>query len=272
MPYAVTTPVFEGPLDVLLHLISKQKVELYEISIATIVDEFLAYVDEVDQRAKATGAARDLEVLTEFLLIAATLVQLKAQRLLPGREQIDLDDELSLWEERDLLLGRLVECKTFKDASFAFVALERVADRSYARTTGLEDRYLRLAPDPLEGMSPQRIRSAFLRAIKPKPPPPSVNLDHVTPLTITVGEAMSALVQELRQSTTRGFYELMDRRGSIRAESRMDVIVHFLGLLELYKQGIIDIEQANTFGDLEIRWLGYPDDEISLDLIDVYEG
>ena len=107
--YEVSTEVFEGPFDLLLHLILREQVDLYEISLARIVDAYLAEVERME--------ALDLDVATEFLLIAATLVELKARRLLPDREDVDLDEELALWEERDLLLARLLECKTFKDAA-----------------------------------------------------------------------------------------------------------------------------------------------------------
>src|SRR5882724_10299929 len=138
MPYAVQTPVFEGPLDVLLHLITKQQVELYEVSISTIVDGFLAHLDRMQREAEENELRLDLETVTEFLLITATLVQLKTQRLLPGREDVDLDEELALWEERDLLLARLVECKTFKDAAVVLAHLASMAARSAPRRAGLE--------------------------------------------------------------------------------------------------------------------------------------
>src|SRR5918994_4368800 len=111
MPYEVQTPVFEGPFDLLLHLILQEQVDLYEVSLAEIVD---AYLEELERMETL-----DLEVATEFLLIAATLVELKARRLLPGLEEVELDEELLRFEERDLLLARLLECKTFKDAARA---------------------------------------------------------------------------------------------------------------------------------------------------------
>ena len=121
MAYAVSTEVFEGPFDLLLHLILREQVDLYEISLARIVDAYLAELERME--------SLDLDVATEFLLIAATLVELKARRLLPDREDVDLDEELALWEERDLLLARLLECKTFKDAAGV---LRRLGDRAVA--------------------------------------------------------------------------------------------------------------------------------------------
>src|SRR6188472_1231802 len=132
MAYAVTTPVFEGPFDLLLHLILREQVDLYEVSLTRIVDVYLRELEAMEHL--------NLEVATEFLLIAATLVELKTRRLLPGDENVDLDDELALWEERDLLLARLVECKTFKDAAVVLAQLASMASRSAPRRAGLEDR------------------------------------------------------------------------------------------------------------------------------------
>jgi segregation and condensation protein A len=271
MPYDVQTPVYEGALDVLLHLITKQQVELYEISIATIVDEFIAHLERMQRDAQEHNEPLDLETVTEFLLIAATLVQLKTQRLLPGKENVDLDEELALWEERDLLLARLVECKTFKDAALALVALENMTKGSYARRAGLEEHFLKIAPDPLEGMKPEKLRSAFIRAMTPKPPPPKVTLDHVTQVRVTVQDAMEELIEQMPRVRKASFRQL-----TTKYTERLEVIVHFLGLLELYKQGVLDIEQAHTFGEMHITWLGYPDDVI-IDLrqnalADNYEG
>ena len=156
MPYDVQTPVFEGPFDLLLHLILREQVDLYEISLAAIVDAYLAELGAME--------ALDLEIATEFLLIAATLVELKAKRLLPNDGDIDLDDELALWEERDLLIARLLECKTFKDAADVLAPPLAEAARSYPRTAGLEDRFLDLAPDLLEGVDVADLRAAYLRA------------------------------------------------------------------------------------------------------------
>src|SRR5690606_38529803 len=138
----------------------------------------------------------DLDVATEFLLIAATLVELKAKRLLPGEDDVDLDEELALWEERDLLLARLLECKTFKDAALSLAALAPDASRSYPRLAGLEERFLDVAPDLLASVTPDQLRDAFLRATAPKPVP-RVELDHVAPIRISVTDAVEELLDEL---------------------------------------------------------------------------
>src|SRR5215213_9714996 len=159
MPYEVSTPVFDGPFDLLLHLILREQVELYDISLTKIVDAYLAELEKMETFS--------LDVATEFLLIAATLIELKTRRLLPGEDDLDLDDELSLWSERDLLLARLVECKTFKDAAVALQHLANEAGRSYPRVAGPDDRYLELTPDLLAGVTADDIHRAFLRAVTP---------------------------------------------------------------------------------------------------------
>ncbi len=264
MPYEVATAVYEGPFDLLLHLILREQVDLYEVSLATIVDAYLAEMAQFD--------TMDLEVATEFLLIAATLIELKTRRLLPGADPDDLDDELALWEERDLLLARLVECKTFKDASRVLAGLADAAGRSHPRVAGLEDRFLELAPDLLAGIGSADLRAAFLRVSAPRPVP-RIDLDHVAPVRASVTDAVEELVDELPRVGRITFRALT---GSL--VDRLAVVVRFLAVLELFKQGWVDLEQGEMFGDITIRWLGAgADDERSVfvDLrpaIDVYEG
>src|SRR5262249_45771156 len=179
-PYEVSTPVFEGPFDLLLHLILKEEVDLWEISLARIVDAFCVEVEQMERL--------DLDSTTEFLLIAATLVELKARRLLPGRDDVDIDEELLRFEERDLLLARLLECKTFQDAAKVLHTRLAEAARSIARTAGPEEPFRSLAPDPLETISLDEFLAAGQRALAPKPDP-EVRTDHVTPIRATVRRA-----------------------------------------------------------------------------------
>ena len=259
MPIAVHTEVFEGPFDLLLHLILKEQVDLYEVSLSTIVDAYIAEIEKME--------GLDLDVATEFLLIAATLVELKARRLLPDEDGIDLDDELALWEERDLLLARLLECKTFKDAAVVLRRIELEASRSVPRLAGMEERFADLAPDLLAGLTVDSLRDAFLRASAPKPVP-RVHMDHVAPIRLSVAEAVEELVDELPRVGRIGFRELT--AGFVE---RLEVVVRFLAVLEMFKQGIVDLQQAATFGDISIVWLG-EDAEHHADLaaIDVYDG
>ena len=249
MSYAVRTPVFEGPFDLLLHLILKQEVELWEVSLAEIVDAYLTELDRMDQF--------DLDVATEFLLIAATLVELKARRLLPGVDELELDEELLRFEERDLLLARLLECKTFKDAAQALEAQMRRADRSVPRTAGPEEPYRWMAPDPLEHLRLDALRNAALRALS-APPVVVVDTDHIAPVRASVRDAVESVLRLLPDSEPMSFRALVSG-----APHRLEVIVRFLAVLELYKQGMVDILQFTNFGELLVRRLH--DGETALD-------
>ena len=259
MPYAVQTPVFEGPLDLLLHLILSEQVDLYEISLSTIVDGYLVELERMD--------VLNLDVASEFLLIAATLVELKSRRLLPTGDDLDLDDELALWEERDLLLHRLVECKTFKEAAVALSVLAAEADRSVGRTLGVDERYIGLMPDMLEGVGADDLRRAYLRAIAPRPVP-RIDLDHVAPIRASVTDAMAELLDELPRAGRITFRALTG--GLVE---RLEVVVRFLAVLELFKVGLVDLDQARTFGDIVIVWRGGAEGVGDrLDAVDAYDG
>ncbi len=241
MAYDVSTPVFEGPFDLLLHLILKEQVDIYEVSLSTIVNSYLAEIDLLQ--------SIELDLATEFLLIASTLVELKARRLLPGRNDIELDDELALWEERDLLLARLLECKTFKDVAAVLASIADDADLTFARSVGADERFEALMPDMLEGIKPRHLHSAYLRAITPKLVP-VVDLFHVSAVRANVADAMTELLDELPRVGRISFRRLTD--GLVE---RLDVIVRFLALLELFKQGMVELDQTERFGDIDILWL-----------------
>jgi len=260
----VATPVFQGPFDLLLHLILQDQVDLYEVRLSDIVDAYLAELDRL--------GSMDLELATEFLLIAATLIELKSKRLLPDDHDVDLDDELALWEERDLLLSRLVECKTFKDAASAMATLADEAARSYPRLVGVEERFLGLLPDLLADVAPDDLRAAFLRAVAPKPVP-RVHVDHIHQIRVTVTDAVAELLDELPRLGRATFAEL-----TADLVERLEVVVRFLAVLELYKQGWIDLQQPDALGTLTVVWTGRPDeDDAELDLadlgfVDAYDG
>ncbi len=254
----VSTPIYEGPFDLLLQLILREQVDLYEIDLSHIVDAYLAELDKMQ--------SLDLDVATEFLLIAATLVELKTRRLLPGSSDIDLDEEFSLWEERDLLLARLIECKTFKDVARVFSSLADEADLSFPRTVGPDERFAGLMPDLLEGTSLRRFQSAAIRALTPRPEP-IVDLFHVDPISITVADAVAELIDELPRVGRISFRRLTADLGE-----RIEVIVRFLAVLELFKQGCVDIDQAERFGDIEVIWSAPEDIAVDSILIDAYDG
>jgi segregation and condensation protein A len=257
--YDVQTPVFEGPFDLLLHLILREQVDLYDISLSRIVDVYLGELAKMD--------TLDLEVATEFLLIAATLVELKTKRLLPGEDDVDVDEDLSLWEERDMLLARLLECKTFKDAATTIAALHAAASRSLPRTVGPDDRFWDLAPDMLEGVTGDQLLAAYQRATQPRAQP-TIDLFHVAPIRASVIDAVADLCIELPRRGRVGFRDL-----TASLVERLEVVVHFLAILELFKQGLVDLHQPQTFGDIEVVWLAQ--DVIgadALEAVDAYDG
>jgi segregation and condensation protein A len=258
MAIDVSTPVYDGPFDLLLQLILKEQVDLYEVNLSRIVDAYLHELEKLQ--------SLDLDVTTEFLLIAATLVELKTRRLLPNTADIDLDEEFALWEERDLLLARLIECKTFKDVARVFSSLADEADLSFPRTVGPDERFAGLMPDLLEGTSVRRLQSAAIRALTPKPEP-IVDLFHVTPIKITVADAVAELVDELPRVGRISF-----RRLTADLADRIEVIVRFLAVLELFKQGCVDIDQPERFGDIEVIWCAPDDATVESILVDTYDG
>ena len=223
MSYEVDTPVFAGPFDLLLHLILQDEVDLYQVSLGGIIEAYLAEIQRME--------GVNLAVATEFLLIAATLIELKSRRLLPDTSDLDLEEELALWEERDLLLARLLECKTFKDASQALKALSNDASLSFPRLVGMEEQFLGLMPDLLEGVTPKSINQAYLPVLG------KTTLKHLTKSSV----------------------------------DRVEVVIYFLAVLELYKQGVVDLTQIKTFGDLTISWLGF-DEDTDFANINTYEG
>ena len=214
MGYKVHTDIFEGPFDLLLRLITEQRVDLYEVALADIVDGFLAEVEAMQRL--------DLEVATEFLVIAATLVELKCRRLLPGREEPD-EEGLALLEERDYLLARLVECTTFSAAGAQLASAELAASKSWPRLAGLDERFEGLQPDLLAYLSAGDVRAAALRALQPRPTP-HVEVDHVLVDEVTVAEVVETLCASLPGSSPTSFRALTSA-----ARTRMEVVVHFLG-------------------------------------------
>ncbi len=260
MAATVSTPVFEGPVDLLLQLVNSHQVDLYDVPLAAVVDAFVAEL--------ATWDSVDLQTLSEFLMVASTLIELKSRRLLPGPDEVDTDEELVGWEERDLLLARLLECQAYAAAADGFALLLEQAARAVPRTAGLDLDFVVHAPDLLEGVTPDQLADAFLRATAERPVP-MVDLYHVTVDTVTVADSVASLARRLPRLGTATFRSL-----TRHLTSRMEIIVSFLALLELCKQGRISLEQGHTFGDLEVVWVA--DDRqpvpVGPGLYDEYEG
>jgi segregation and condensation protein A len=190
-----------------------------------------------------------LNQLSEFLLVASILIELKSQKLLPGPELIDDDEDLIGWEERDLLLSRLLESRAYSAAADVFVALAEQASRSVPREAGLEDDFVVHAPDLLAGVTPEDLAQAYLRGSAERPAP-QVDLSHVTVDTVSVSEAVTELIAMPEADRVTSFRALVQG-----CRTRMDVIVRFLALLELCKMGRVALEQGTNFGDLQISWL-----------------
>ena len=260
----VSTPVFEGPADLLLQLVNSHQVELFDIPLASLVDAFVAEV--------ATWESVDMQTLSEFLVIAAVLIELKSRRLLPGPDQVDPDEELVGWEERDLLLARLLECQAYAAAADTFALLAERAARSVPRTAGLDLDFVVNAPDLLEGVTPGDLADAYRRATAERPAP-VLDLYHVTVDTVTVADAVSELAARLPALGGRSTFRAL----TVHLTTRMEIIVRFLALLELCKQGRVSLDQGHTFGDLEVGWVSDGPDLVSVgagpyDEYDEYEG
>lgn len=237
--YHVSVGSFEGPFDLLLHLIARRKVEIYDIPIAQITDEYLAVLRDLDDEL-------DLEVATEFLVVAATLIELKAARLLPAEDDPELD-ELAL-EARDLLYARLLDYRTFKEAA-AWVAERFEAFTGYApREVGLDEQFRNLLPEVELRITPEELAQLAARALADKPDP-VVDLSHVQPVRMTVREAAGMVMDELDRAGGRASF----RELTAGCRHPVEVIVHFLALLELFKLGHLDLEQAASFGEIVVE-------------------
>jgi segregation and condensation protein A len=259
---AVSTPVFEGPIDLLLHLITSHELDVLDIPLSPVVDTFVAVLRE-------NKDAYTLEALSEFLLIAAILLELKSQRLLPGPDEVEPEDELVGWDDRDLLLSRLLECRAYAAVADRLVAMTEAAALCVPRVAGLDEGLVVHAPDLLAGVTPDMVARAFLRATEERPIQ-QVDLSHVTVDILTVAEAVEELAEELPRLRSTTFAELTER-----LSTRIEVIVRFLALLELCKLGRVALGQGQTFGQLEIEWID-GGDLVAVGLgglvLDEYEG
>jgi len=258
MTFVVTTPAFSGPVQKLLELISSHDIDILDIKIATLVDSFVAQIHN-------ESALVTMDELSEFLLIAAILLEMKSGRLLPRPETGEPDEEFVGWEERDVLLARLLELRTYGQLAYVFVNLFDRAHRSHPRLVGLNFDFVVTAPDLLLGVTPDMLAMAFLKGIEEKPIP-LVTLHHVTVDSVTVTETVLSLAGQLPTMGKVSFRALV-----AHATTRIEVIVHFLALLELCKLGHVSLGQGITFGDVDIEWTSERG-EIEIEMVDVYEG
>jgi segregation and condensation protein A len=257
--FEVTLDNFEGPFDLLLSLIAKHKLDITEVALSQVTDEFIAFV-------KVGGKAWDLEQTSSFLLVASTLLDLKAARLLP---QGDVEDEedLALLEARDLLFARLMQYRAFKQV--AAVLERRLAgeSRRHPRAVGLEDRFAGLLPEVLIGIGLDAFASLAAKALEPKPEL-EVSLQHIHAPAVSVREQAELVVERLRRSGTMTFRALCGD-----APDTLTTVARFLALLELFRENVVAFDQVTPLGELSVRWIGGDDIDLESGLrIDEFEG
>jgi segregation and condensation protein A len=259
-PFEVRLDNFEGPFDLLLSLISKHKLDVTEIALSQVTDEFIAHT----KKLTADGSV-DLEETTSFLLVAATLLDLKAARLLP---QGDVEDEedLALLEARDLLFARLMQYKAYKQ--IAAVLEERLAgeSRRFPRAVGLEERFANLLPEVLIGIGLEQFAGLAARALEPKPAL-ELSLHHIHAPAVSVREQGAIVMERLRRSGTMTFRALCGD-----SPDTLTTVARFLSLLELFREGAVAFEQATALAELSVRWTGSEDTDVDELITDEFDG
>ncbi|WP_254910257.1 segregation and condensation protein A [Micromonospora sp. NBS 11-29] len=255
--FTVRLDNFTGPFDLLLQLISKHKLDVTEVALHKVTDEFIAYL-------RAMGDQWDLDETSEFLLVAATLLDLKAARLLPSAE-VENEEDLALLEARDLLFARLLQYKAYKEAAAYIAGLEAVGGRRYPRAVTLEPRYAEALPDLVLGIGPQRLLKLAVRAMSPKPVP-EVSIAHVHMVRVSVREHAGIIADRLRRAGVATFSLLC-----ADCEMTLEVVARFLALLELYRQGLVAFVQEEALEELTVRWTGPADGGADL-TVDEYAG
>ena len=252
-PFEVHLDVFQGPFELLLGLISKHKLDITEIALAHVTDEFMAHI----RAHQASDTEWDLSQASEFLLVAATLLDLKSARLLPQLGPED-EEDLALIEARDLLFARLLQYRAFKDVAAAFAERMATAGRMTARQAGLEPQFAALLPELIMGITPEQLAMIAARAMTPKVAP-TIGLEHLHAPTVSVREQAGLIVERLRQLRTCSFRSLV-----ADADSTLVIVARFLALLELFRESAIAFDQAEALGALTVRWTGQDEGEIGV--------
>ena len=236
---------FDGPFDLLLQLISRHKLDITEVSLSLVTDEFIAYIRALE----ISGEGWQLDQATEFLVVAATLLDLKAVRLLPSGEVED-EEDLALLEARDILFARLLQYRAFKEIASSFQEMIEFADKSFPRVVALDPALAALLPEVLIGVGAQRFAAIAERVLTPKSAP-IVAIEHLHMPLVSVSEQSRLVVEALRLSKTMSFRSLC-----LGAESTLVVVARFLALLDLYRQGNLRFNQVIALGELQISWTG----------------
>ncbi len=249
--FSVHLDNFDGPFDLLLQLISRHKLDITEISLSIVTDEFIAFIRALE----ASGEGWRLDQATEFLVIAATLLDLKAARLLPSGE-IEDEEDLALLEARDILFARLLQYRAFKEVAASFQDAIATADKSFPRVVALDPALASLLPEVLIGVGAQRFAAIAERVLTPKAPP-VVAVEHLHSALVSVTEESKLVVEALRKGRTVSFRNLVQG-----ADSTLVVVARFLALLDLYRQGALRFEQVIALGELQISWVGSDEGDI----------
>ena len=249
--FSVHLDNFDGPFDLLLQLISRHKMDITEVSLSIVTDEFIAFIRSLE----ASGEGWRLDQATEFLVIAATLLDLKAARLLPSGEVED-EEDLALLEARDILFARLLQYRAFKEIAATFAAQIEAADKSFARVVALDPALSALLPEVLIGVGATRFAAIAERCLTPKSPP-VVAVHHLHSSSVSVAEESKRVVEALRAGRTLSFRNLISD-----ADSTLVVVARFLALLDLYRQGVLRFDQVMALGELQISWTGSDSGEI----------
>ena len=250
---------FDGPFDLLLQLISRHKMDITEIALGTVTNEFISYIKQLENSENGW----DLDKTTEFLVVAATLLDLKAAKLLPSG-QIDDEADLALLEARDLLFARLLQYRAFKELSAIFAERIEREEKSFARLVALEPHFAQLLPEVLIGVGSQRFAAIANRVLTPKTTP-TFNIEHIHRPLVSVAEQALKVVEHLRRASRVTFRALI-----ADADSTLVVVARFLALLELYKEGVVRFEQVISLGELQISWVGTAQGEVRVsDEVDI---
>lgn len=251
--FSVHLSNFDGPFDLLLQLISRHKMDVTEVALSIVTDEFISFIRELE----ASGHGWDLDQATEFLVVAATLLDLKAARLLPSGEVED-EEDLALLEARDLLFARLLQYRAFKEIAATFSERIAAADKSFPRVVALDPALASLLPEVLIGVGAQRFAAIAERVLTPKAAP-VVAVEHLHMALVSVTEESKRVVAALRQATSMSFRNLISD-----ADSTLVVVARFLALLDLYRQGVLRFDQVVALGELQIRWTGSLEGEVEI--------
>jgi segregation and condensation protein A len=249
--FSVHLENFDGPFDLLLQLISRHKMDITEVSLSVVTDEFISYIRALE----VSGEGWRLDQATEFLVIAATLLDLKAARLLPSGEVED-EEDLALLEARDILFARLLQYRAFKEIAATFALRIEAADKSFPRVVALDPALAALLPEVLIGVGAARFAAIAERVLTPKAPP-VVAISHLHTALVSVTEESKNVVEALRRSRTMSFRSLCSD-----ADSTLVIVARFLALLDLYRQGNLRFEQVIALGELQISWSGPDEGEI----------